>query len=1376
MYAFIEATGEAYLNDIPHEIGLTIEYICRKYHRPEPPAESSKGKERQTKRSSAEPLAFPAVWATDTPQFRRVIKAFSDRTREFRSQPRLVAYFRKNDPPSTGATPEEQSGITPGGDTTGAALNIAAGTNLEPIVSDPALTNPVTSTQPSTAGNSATHTPATNTSNTSTGFVMDEATVRRIVSEAVTTAVGQFAATQAASQANQRPANSFPAAPGAPGFPAGNSGNNLGGAVPAPNSRWTANDLGFFDPNYDDKTVHTGAPIEYAGKDTFFRDIHLFIDRAKQFVPTKTGEVVRENLWLSLRGTALSWWTSELSETERRITTYGQGIDEWSKLLIKRFKQPSFVAMTSLLKESYTLRDAAAKREPREFAQRMLRTAKDAGINEPGPQLDMIYTNIDLTLRMFLQRPTDQSSIDSFLTELDDRKYEWWAYASRKVDNHGPSYRSERRPHNNNNSNTNNGQRSFNQSGQYFRQLLQPSGSMPQRPMAEGFRGFQPFYGSNNPYGSGRPALPYQPRQPFVPFVNQNQQQYQPFRQPQQPQQNPQQNQQPTRQPLQITNGANANQFGGQRTFTNQAPNQGQGGSNFVNRNPDFNRNPFRKPFIPSARAYHAEGQENTQSHDEQEEFDRYEDAFYQGASWAASAEGFQQSDEAFNEQSFTEPSEELDNQESVEAHFITPPAVKHNHKCRNCEKSFASNNLLHKHLPECRKATATKEVATKNVEARTKPKTNPSGVEAFSIQIIESTAKDKPTPGRAFRGYRFATVKISLTYQGKLYEYCFDTGCTMSLIDRAFLKQIMAEGGVKIEIKRMSSPIKVRGLGTKEHDACEYAVIPMYIPGKDNKVALIRREIHIVDDLSAKALIGIDIMKPEGIILDTNKDLVAIGSCDSLQVPMSTVAKGPRTDAVIVSKARYAVPAHSFLTVPIEPIDLPQDRDLIFEPDQLDALTLSAHIVDHNLSQVIVRNDTDLPITLPRHLRLGKVLEYEAEGCFQVDPKNASMAEKPPKKSRAKSWIKRSFQGLLGLAAAFNAATTFSDQARETTHSTGATIYGNATATNAIAGVVEAFPNLWKDTGNANIPEDQWMEIPLVDNWKEIYKAGQARVYPVGTRDKQVIDEAFDKLHQQGRMDWTNSSTPFSFPCFVVWKDTADGPKGRVVVDIRALNKITVPDAYPVPSQAEILALIMHATHISTIDAAAFFYQWWVKHHHRHRLTVSSHRGQESFNVPVMGYRNSPAYVQRMIDRILRPFRHFCRAYVDDIVIFSTSLEEHVKHLTMVFEALSEMNIHLAPTKAFLGYPSVQLLGQHVDALGLATAEDKLAAIRNLEFPKTLAALERYLGMTGYLKQYVPYYSAIVKPLQERKTLLNRNCGNHSENTRKLEANRLYL
>lgn len=1331
IYSFIGATGRSHLHEVDREIGITIEYIYHHHPRPDQLGTVPASRARQSKRAgSAEPPDFPYHWATDVTAFRRSVRAFTDRITDYRRLPQLQAYVRSQDPPSTGTTPIRAR--SPAGN---------------PITDQSEAQGNTSSTTPDSATTRNTTTRGTSESSA----VMDEAAVRRIVNEAVQAAAVQFAAATAGSQSagNQAAGRFNPAAEAADAT-----------APTITTSRWNANELGFFDSHYDGKTVHSGAPpIEYTGKDTYFRDIHLFLDRAKQFMPAKGAETVRDNLWLSLRGTALSWWTSELSDTERRIVTYGKDLDEWSKLLTRRFKQPSFVAMESLLKESYTLKDAAAKREPREFAQRMLRTAKDAGINDVAPQLDLIYTNIDLGLRMYIQRPTEKSSIETFLTELDDRKYEWWAYATKKID--GSSYRSERPRHTL--------QRpAVNQSGQYIRQPF--SSGMPYRPMGEGFQGQpRPFYGSNNPYGSGKPVLPSRPflpaRPPFNPPYqgNVNLQQYQ----PRQPPQGQQQQQQPLgRQPLQLTNGG-TNQSPGQKTFTNQ--NQANQGGNGYNR--DFNRNPFRKPFT-STRAYHAEGQENTPL-DDQEAYQEYEDAFYQG--WAGpSAEAYhEEAEEGFRNQveelHDSEPDDQM--QDTVEAHFIVPKPAKKSVLCRLCKEIFSSNNLLHKHIRECKKATA--EV----VQQPSQPSTGiRPGVEVFSVQLIESTAKDKPTPGHAFRGYRFATVKVSLTYQGRLYEFCFDTGCTMSLIDRAFLSQLMVEGGIQVEIRRMPSPIKVRGLGTKEHDACEYAIVPMYIPSNDNKVALIRREIHIVDDLSAKALIGIDIMKPEGIILDTNKDLVTIGSCESLQVPLSMVAKGSRTDAVVLSKAQYAVPAHTFMTVPIKNVTLPKDRDLIFEPEQLDALTLSAHIVDHNLTHIVVRNDTDLPTILPRHTRLGKVLEYEAAGCFQIDAKHTILADKPPRNDRSKSWVKRAFQGLLGTAAAFNAITAPNET--ETVHVTGATIYGSTTAaTQAISDVVEAFPNLWKDTGNVtNVPEDQYMEIPLVDNWRDLYKAGQARVYPVGVRDKQVIDEAFDKLHDQGRMEWTTTSTPFSFPCFVVWKDTADGPKGRVVVDIRALNKITVPDAYPVPSQAEILSLLMHSTHISTIDAAAFFYQWWVKHHHRHRLTVSSHRGQETFNVPVMGYRNSPAYVQRMIDRILRPFRHFCRAYVDDIVIFSTSLEEHIRHLTLVFEALAEMNIHLAPNKAYLGYPSVQLLGQHVDALGLATSEDKLAAIRNLEFPRTLSALERYLGMTGYLKQYVPHYSAIVKPLQERKTLLNKGLVSTTGSARKSAAGRAYL
>ena len=76
------------------------------------------------------------------------------------------------------------------------------------------------------------------------------------------------------------------------------------------------------------------------------------------------------------------------------------------------------------------------------------------------------------------------------------------------------------------------------------------------------------------------------------------------------------------------------------------------------------------------------------------------------------------------------------------------------------------------------------------------------------------------------------------------------------------------------------------------------------------------------------------------------------------------------------------------------------------------------------------------------------------------------------------------------------------------------------------------------------------------------------------------------------------------------------------------------------------------------------------------------------------MDYRNSFVYVQKMIDRILRLFRHFCKIYVDDIVIFSTSLQKYIKYFIIIFQTFFDINIHLTFVKVFLGYFSVQLLG----------------------------------------------------------------------------------
>ena len=117
------------------------------------------------------------------------------------------------------------------------------------------------------------------------------------------------------------------------------------------------------------------------------------------------------------------------------------------------------------------------------------------------------------------------------------------------------------------------------------------------------------------------------------------------------------------------------------------------------------------------------------------------------------------------------------------------------------------------------------------------------------------------------------------------------------------------------------------------------------------------------------------------------------------------------------------------------------------------------------------------------------------------------------------------------------------------------------------------------------------------------------------------------------------------------------------------------------------------------------------------------------------MGYRNSFIYVQRIINKILRSYRHFCRVYVDNIVIFFTSLKEHLSHLRFIFLTFEKMNIHLLSRKSFLDYSFIQLLNQKVDVLKLTTAEKKFIVIANLFFSRTLAQLKKYLDFIEYLR-----------------------------------------
>jgi hypothetical protein len=98
--------------------------------------------------------------------------------------------------------------------------------------------------------------------------------------------------------------------------------------------------------------------------------------------------------------------------------------------------------------------------------------------------------------------------------------------------------------------------------------------------------------------------------------------------------------------------------------------------------------------------------------------------------------------------------------------------------------------------------------------------------------------------------------------------------------------------------------------------------------------------------------------------------------------------------------------------------------------------------------------------------------------------------------------------------------------------------------------------------------------------------------------------------------------------------------------------------------------------------------------------------------------------YAQRFMDELLKEHKAYCRAFIDDIIIYSDGFEDHIRHLETIFSLSQDKNIAISPKRSYIGYPSVKLLGFYVDVLGLSTTDDRLQGFRDLTVPTTLKAL----------------------------------------------------
>ena len=135
-----------------------------------------------------------------------------------------------------------------------------------------------------------------------------------------------------------------------------------------------------------------------------------------------------------------------------------------------------------------------------------------------------------------------------------------------------------------------------------------------------------------------------------------------------------------------------------------------------------------------------------------------------------------------------------------------------------------------------------------------------------------------------------------------------------------------------------------------------------------------------------------------------------------------------------------------------------------------------------------------------------------------------------------------------------------------------------------------------------------------------------------------------------------------------------------------------------------------------------------------------------EGLVVP-FGPRNAPPYFQRRMDQVLQGLS-YCRCYIDDIVIWSSSFEEHLGHLIEIFQRLRDVGLKVHPGKCVFGTTSIDFLGHHISKGSLQPQQDKLAAVRDLLAPTDISSLRAALGIFSYYRKFVLNFSSIAFPL----------------------------
>ncbi|KAJ0830306.1 putative nucleotidyltransferase, Ribonuclease H [Helianthus annuus] len=249
---------------------------------------------------------------------------------------------------------------------------------------------------------------------------------------------------------------------------------------------------------------------------------------------------------------------------------------------------------------------------------------------------------------------------------------------------------------------------------------------------------------------------------------------------------------------------------------------------------------------------------------------------------------------------------------------------------------------------------------------------------------------------------------------------------------------------------------------------------------------------------------------------------------------------------------------------------------------------------------------------------------------------------------------------------------------------------------------------------------------------------------YRLAPSELEELSKQLQELLEKGFI--RPSSSPWGAPVLFVKKK--DGTF-RMCIDYRELNKVTVKNRYPLPRIDDLFDQLQGSCYYSKIDLRSGYHQLRVRDEDVSKTAFRTRYGHYEFLVMPFGLTNAPAVFMDLMNRVCKPYLDkFVIVFIDDILIYSKSQEEHEQHLRLILELLRKEQLYAKLSKCDFWLREVHFLGHVVNKDGIHVDPSKVDSIRNWPAPRTPTEIRQFLGLAGYYRRFIKDFSKIAQPL----------------------------